>query len=48
MKYVKLYEKYYIYAINLNIAEKFNKEFNQRIFDSSIILNLQLLLGKEE
>lgn len=45
-KYVKLYEKFYVYAISLGIAKEFEEEFKQEIVDNKLVFYTQLIFSK--
>lgn len=44
IKYSKLYEKFFLYAVGLGIADKFEKEFNQGNIENEFITDIQLLI----
>lgn len=43
LKYVEIYNEFFIYAISLGIADKVEKEFNQKELNSELRTNLQIL-----
>jgi len=45
IKYSKLYEKFFLYAVGLGIADKFEKEFNQKNIDNRLITDIKLLMN---
>lgn len=48
LKFYQLYNKYYIYAMGLGIADKFEKELNQNVLDNDVRTALQFYLQNKE
>lgn len=48
LKYAKLYEKFYVYAVSLGIAKEFEQEFKQEIVDNNFIFYTQLIFAKND
>ena len=48
LKYVKIYEKFYIYAISFGIADRAEYEFKQKELDNLTKTNIQVLLDNDK
>lgn len=44
IKYYKLYEKFFLYAVGLGIADKFEKEFKQESIENYFLTDINVLL----
>lgn len=45
IKYSKLYEKFFLYAVGLGIADKFEKEFDQYNIENRFVTDIKLLMN---
>ena len=48
LKYVQIYEKYFIYAISFGITDKVETEFNQKQINNVLKTNFQILLDRKD
>lgn len=48
LKFYQLYNKFYVYAMGLGIADKFEKEFNQNVLDNNVRTALQFYIQNKE
>jgi uncharacterized membrane protein len=45
IKYYKLYEKFFLYAVGLGIADKFENEFSQKNIENRFVTDIKLLMN---
>ena len=48
MKYVEIYDKYYLYALSFGLTDKVEKEYNFSSIDNNIMSNLKYLIYIEK
>lgn len=48
LKFYQLYNKYYVYAMGLGLADKFEKEFNQPVLDNDVRTALKFYMQNKE
>lgn len=48
LKFYQLYNKYYVYAMGLGLADKFEREFNQPTLDNNVRTALQFYVQNKE